>query len=398
MALAVAAMLILALRRSPQVLEQAAQFDRQVYRDQLREIERDLARSVIGADEAQRLRAEIARRLLDADRAVTANPEVIANVGPNSPGVMAVVALVVAAGFGIYSQLGQPGYSDRPLSARLLLADELRAERFSQTEMEARLPTWQPETTVDPDFLALVEKLRDAVIKRPDDLQGQTLLARNEAGLGNFAAARKAQAQVVALKGGDATLEERLQQATLMIQASAGRVSPETEALFRDVLERAPDNDTALFFLGITHMQLERPDLAFGYWKRLVDIAPADSNWLPEVRGRIEVLAQLAGVRYNLPDARALPGPTADDIAAAQDLSPQDREAMIRGMVEGLSDRLATQGGSAEEWARLITALANLGETERAQAIFAESEKTFLKNPQEMTVILDAAIEAGLIK
>ncbi|MFT7059474.1 MAG: cytochrome c-type biogenesis protein CcmH, partial [Pseudorhodobacter sp.] len=47
MALAVAAMLILALRRSPQVLEQAAQFDRQVYRDQLREIERDLARSVI---------------------------------------------------------------------------------------------------------------------------------------------------------------------------------------------------------------------------------------------------------------------------------------------------------------------------------------------------------------
>ena len=46
-------------------------------------------------------------------------------------------------------------------------------------------------------------------------------------------------------------------------------------------------------------------------------------------------------------------------------MTPEDRQAMIQGMVDGLADRLATEGGPVEDWARLITSLGVLGETDR---------------------------------
>ena len=56
MALAVTALLLLALRRPP-VAEVGPASDLKVYRDQLAEVERDLARGVIAPDEAERLPA-----------------------------------------------------------------------------------------------------------------------------------------------------------------------------------------------------------------------------------------------------------------------------------------------------------------------------------------------------
>jgi cytochrome c-type biogenesis protein CcmH/NrfG len=44
-----------------------------------------------------------------------------------------------------------------------------------------------------------------------------------------------------------------------------------------------------------------------------------------------------------------------------------DREAAIRGMVEGLSARLAASGGSPEEWSRLVRSYAVLGEHDKAR-------------------------------
>jgi cytochrome c-type biogenesis protein CcmH len=394
-ALVVVAVLIKALRQAPSDLHEAAEFDRQVYRDQLREIERDKARGVIGPDEAQRLHSEVARRLLEADRALSSGSRETVKTGPNSAVTVVCVALVVAAGFGLYQYLGAPGTPDQPLTQRLKLAEEGRADRPTQAEVEASLPPQPPLENVAPEFEGLVQKLRDAVAGRPDDLQGQLLLARNEANLGNFAAAYKAQERVIALKGDSATIDDKLMQATLMIQAAGGKVSPEAEAIFRAVLNLAPENDTALFFGGIVNMQVGRADVAFGLWKKLVETAPADSRWLTEVRPRMAELADLAGVRYSLPES-TLPGPSAEDMQAAEGMSPEDRQAMIRGMVEGLNDRLATEGGTAEEWARLIVALANLDEADRARAIWQEAQTNFAGREAELATIRVAAQTAGL--
>lgn len=373
---------------------QAVAFDQRVYRDQLAEIERDQARGVIAGDEAKRLRSEVARRLLATDR-VDAAPET-RKTGPNSVLVVGAMAMTLVAGFGGFVFLGQPGYGDLPLKARITLAEERRTDRPNQAALEAALPPRPQLEPADPKFLELVEKLRTAVANRPDDLQGQQLLARNEANLGNLTAAYKAQERVLAMKGSDATEADVLTQATLMVQAADGQVSPEAEVLFQNVLTRNNRNDTALFFTGIVNMQVGRYDLAFRYWKQLIDTAPADSPWVPEVAARIAALAEVAGVKYTPPDVPALRGPNAADVEAAKDMTPEERQAMIRNMVEGLNDRLATEGGSAAEWARLITALANLGEKDRATTILAEAQKNFAGRDAELSMINDAAAQAGL--
>ena len=91
-----------------------------------------------------------------------------------------------------------------------------------------------------------------------------------------------------------------------------------------------------------------------------------------------------------------MPGPDAAAMAAAQDMTPEQRQQMIDSMVQGLEDRLATKGGSPEEWARLIGALTVKGEGPRAQEILAEARSKFAADPQALTVIDGAAAQAGL--
>ena len=77
-------------------------------------------------------------------------------------------------------------------------------------------------------------------------------------------------------------------------------------------------------------------------------------------------------------------------------MSDEDRQAMIRGMVDRLSDRLADQGGSAGEWARLITALGVLGDKERAQAIYNEAKSVFASDAAALDDLNAAANQTGL--
>ena len=77
-------------------------------------------------------------------------------------------------------------------------------------------------------------------------------------------------------------------------------------------------------------------------------------------------------------------------------MDAEDRNAMIQGMVAQLSDRLATQGGTAQEWARLINAYGVLSEIDQARAIVAEARTVFAANPQDLDLINAAADAIGL--
>ncbi|WP_368072340.1 tetratricopeptide repeat protein, partial [Leisingera sp. JC1] len=94
--------------------------------------------------------------------------------------------------------------------------------------------------------------------------------------------------------------------------------------------------------------------------------------------------------------APALPGPSAEDMAGASELTPEEQQEMIRGMVTRLSDRLATEGGSAEEWARLIGALSVLGETERARTVYDEARSAFESDAEALALLETIAAQAGL--
>jgi cytochrome c-type biogenesis protein CcmH len=367
--------------------------ERRIHADQLREIERDALRGVIAPDEAARMRAEVARRLIDSAR-----PGALAAAVTRGPaGIAAVIAAVLVLGGGafLYRDLGAPGYPDLPMSMRLAEAQALRDARPAQAEAEAAIPP-VPPPPVDADFLALMDKLRAGVAGRPDDLQGHTLLVENEARLGRHAAAARAQADVIRIKGAYVTPEDQILLARLMIAAAGGAISPEAEAALDAGLTLNPDSDEALFLIGLSHLRTGRPDLGFAAWAHLIATAPGGSEWLDAARARIGDVAAAAGVEYALPDDLALPGPAAEDVEASADMTPEARDAMVRGMVERLAERLATTGGSAAEWARLVTALATLGEIDRARAIRDEAKGVFAGRADDLAVVGASARAAGI--
>ncbi|SDE04743.1 c-type cytochrome biogenesis protein CcmI [Limimaricola pyoseonensis] len=359
------------------------------YRSQLAEIEHDRARGLIGAEEADRARAEIGRRLIQADRAGQRRAAAVA--GPRRLlGLVAGVG-VVAGALALYAQLGAPGAGDLPLSQRIADAEAARAARPSQSEAERRAGTG-PEISAPEDYVEMVAQLREAVPQRPDDLTGWQLLSRHEAALGNFAAAARAQERVIALKGDEAGFDDRLALVDRMVAATGGLVTAESETLLRALLETRPDAPAALYYMGLLQAQTDRPDLAFRYWRQVVEQGDPEAPHVRMARAQVGRAAALAGVDYAPP---SLSGPSADDIAAAQDMSPEAQAGMIRGMVDGLAQRLASEGGSAQDWARLIDALAVLGEATRAEAIWSEAQQVFAGTP-DLETIRAAARKAGV--
>lgn len=379
--------------------ERRASYDLQVHRDQLREIDADLARGLLTPAEAEASRIEVSRRLLAA-----ADAEAVEAAAATAPrrltrGVAPIVAvcLALAAG-GLYAWLGVPGMPDQPLARRNAEAAAARANRPSQAEAEAMIAARAPATPApqassqDAD---LVAKLQDVLKTRPDDLQGYRLLARSLGSLGRWPEARAAQERVVALLGDKATPDDLVDLAEAQVLAANGYVSPEAEAVLGRALGNDPGNPVARYYSALALLQGGRPDLAYSLWQRLVAEGPADAAWMQPAKAGLAEAARQAGLP--VPGAEDAPaGPSPDDMRAAQDLPPEARQAMIEGMVAKLSDRLATAGGPPQDWAQLIRSLAVLGRQQEAAAVAGEARATFAGDPAGRALIEAAAKDAGL--
>lgn len=403
MALLCAAILVRAALRGRPGAEPAAAYDLRVYRDQLKEVDRDLARGVIGAEDAERVRAEVSRRILAADAKLRAASDSAGQ--PRAAGLALAglaVALVGAGAVVLYAQIGAPGLQDLPLKARIAASDAARANRLSQAEAEARAPVPAPPPEVPEDYMQLMEKLRQTVAKRPDDLRGLTLLVRNEAALGNLGAASAAQQHIIELKGPEATAEDYALLTDLMVAAAGGYVSRDAEAAIRAALQRDPEEPRARYYMGLYLLQVDRPDGAFRAWERLLSESPPEAPWVPIIRSQIEELAWRAGVKYELPPLPQAsdtgPGPSAEDIDAARQMSAEDRQQMIRAMVARLAGRLQAEGGPAQDWARLIGAYGVLGETESARETWQKAQEAFAGREAELTQVRQAARDAGVVE
>ncbi len=163
--------------------------------------------------------------------------------------------------------------------------------------------------------------------------------------------------------------------AYLQIAAAGGYVSPEAEAALSEALRREPDNRLArlLFRHDVRASGSARHDLRA--MEPLLQNAPPGDPFAacdpsPDRTGR----RRSRGALY---PARRAARPVRGRYRGSGEMTADDRTGMIRGMVEGLSDRLASEGGPPEDWARLITALGVLGETDRATAIWTEAQQVF---------------------
>ena len=400
LALLIAALFALALLTRRAEAEHPAAYDLRIYRDQLKEVERDLARGVINEADAERIRTEVGRRVLAADAQLA-----IADVSSQQSrsltiAIATVIALLLTGGgVAIYTQLGTPGLGDLPHKARLQASQELYSSRSSHEAFLARLPV-RNAPQQEAGYLELVERLREAVASRPDELQGQQFLAQSEARLGNYAAARAAQSAVIRLKGEAAGASDFVTMAQMYITEADGYVSPEAEAALRRALRADRTDPVARYFLGQMWLQNDRPDRAFGLWSQLLNEGPEEAPWIAPIRQSIDDIAWLAGVDYTQPApsemATDMPGPSVQDIENAGEMTPEERQEMVQSMVQRLNDRLATEGGTPEEWARLISAYGSLGDESRARAIWLEAQQRFADTPDALETVRRGAARAGV--
>jgi len=219
-------------------------------------------------------------------------------------------------------------------------------------------------------------------------------LANAEARLGNYTAAYTAQQNVIRAQGNDATAEDWALAGEFMVLAAGGYVSPEAENAFAQALQKDANQPQSRFYIGRMFAQTGRPDRAFQLWRQLLDASSPVDPWVVPIRAEIEDLADRAGIRYQLPPDAA--GPSAEAIAAARDMTDEDRTAMIRSMVSTLNTRLATEGGTPADWARLINAYGVLGEIDAATTIWQNAQESFADAPEALAIIKRAADASGI--
>ena len=360
-ALAVAAVLIPVLRRHRRGPSRA-DYDLTVYRDQLRELESDRARGLMSKEQVGAARTEIERRMLRASRGrdaaqVAGAPNVAeaADARPRAPSVWQRRAAVLGLGLcipalaaGVYASLGTPGLPGRP---------------FAEVERPVA-----PEATV----AALdepVERLAARLESEPDNLDGWLLLGRSYIVLQRYREAAHALRQAAALSGRDPEVLAMLGEA--IVWANDGMVVPEAVGIFRQVLETRPQDPAARFHLALARAQAGAVREAYDMWLALAAETPADAPWRRDLEGLIRQAADVLGAEPGVVPrgpavAEAPDGPTAEDMAAASEMTPDERMAMIRGMVESLAARLEEDPDDPEGWRRLARSYTVLGEPEKA--------------------------------
>ncbi len=349
-----------------------------VYRDQLDEIERDRAAGTVAEADAEAARLEVSRRLLaaaeDAGAAEQATdaPSVAASTWRRrAVAVVALIGLPLGAG-ALYVALGSPELPAQPLA------------------MRAAAPGG------DPSIDNLVAQVEAHLEKNPEDGRGWEVLGPVYMRLGRFDDAVRARRNVLAFAGATPEREADLGEALTM--AANGVVTADAKSAFDRSLGLDPKAVKARFFLGLAAEQDGRRDEAATLWRGLLAEAPANAPWAGFVRtalARVDPSAAAAMAPPSAPQA-SVPGPSSADVAAARDMAPAQQQAMIRGMVQRLADRLKQDGSDGEGWLRLVRAYMVLGEPEKARAAAADARRALEKDPGDLRRVDDLVKELGL--
>ncbi|CAL76545.1 Cytochrome c-type biogenesis protein cycH [Bradyrhizobium sp. ORS 278] len=328
-----------------------------VYKDQLAEIERDVENGLIGKVEAEAARVEIGRRLLAA---ADQESEVAAKPSMGLRRVAAVLALigVPIVALAVYLPLGSPQLPDFPLTARATTPDGS-----------------QPLEN-------LVSQVEQHLQKNPTDGRGWTVLAPVLARLGRTEDAIRAYRNMITYAGDGAA--KRADLGEVIAAAAGGVVTAEAKAEFERGHALDADEPKSNYYLGLAAEQDGRKDDAANIWRAMLSKGPADAPWRPLVAA---ALARVGGG-----EAPALPN---EAMAAAKDMNADDRDAMIRGMVDRLATRLKQNGDDAEGWLRLVRAYVVLGDLDKAKSALSDARQA-VKDAERLRQLNEGVKTFGL--
>ncbi len=374
-----------------------------VYRDQLAEIERDRKQGLIGPTEAEAAKLEISRRLLAAaDQAEAGKASQPLKSGTTAKGkssnsrtksqeksqpkipapaedpatlwrrraaaLIALVGLPALAAI-LYMTWGSPQLPGAPLAARLDLPLEQRSIESMVAQVEAHLEN------------------------RPNDGRGWEVVAPVYMKMGRYADAVRARANVLRILGSTAARESDLGEA--QVAAANSVVTAEAKQSFERALKLDPADLKAQYFMGLAAMQDGRRNDAIQLWQTALENPSANAAYRRLIQ---QSLAQLdpeaAKVAQKPIEPKApQPGPSQEDIKAAEQLTPEQRVEMVRGMVERLADRLKTDSSDFDGWMRLVRAYAVMGDADKAREALTKAREA-VGSDAEKNNRLDALAES----
>ena len=386
LALMTALALALPFMRAREEAVSRAAYDAQTYRAQLTEIDLDTSRGVLTDSEAQAARIEISRRLLaatDAIEAESAHPEASATLNKGI-GLAAAIGIPVIATI-LYLDIGGAGRPDMPLASRTDFEAQM-AQRPSQSQAEiifaragytpAPAPTDTPEAKEVAEMVARVEAV---LVEKPEDARGRLILARTQVRIGRYADAWRNYAILVeGAKQPDVEIYGELVET--MVSATNGYVSPEAETVADKGSELSPTDPRFRHYKALALAQRDEGAEALLRWAALLKDAEPGAPWVSMVYDNASRTAATLGVPAPpMPEAPPGPGPSQEDIAAAE-MSGEDRNAMIESMVAGLAERLADEPGDLPDWLRLIRAYGVLGRPEQRDDALKSAREAFAED------------------
>lgn len=302
-----------------------ADSDIAVYRDQLDEIRRDQQLGWIGSSEAEAAQVEVSRRLLAAADAEPVLQHARAASRHRAAALLAPVLVSFGAAL-LYLSLGSPSPPEQPL-----------ASRNQNRSIEE-----------------LIAQVENHLARNPSDGRSWEVIAPIYLRLGRVDDAVKARRNGLALNGETSERQAGLGEA--LVAARDGKVTPGARDAFERAVELDAGNIKARYFLGVAAEQEGKPAAAVTMWRAILVGAPADAPWAEFIQQEV---TRLGGGT----------GPSEEEgVAATSDLPPDQRTAMIRGVVARLEEHLNREGSELVGWLRLVRSYMVLGDRDRAPA------------------------------
>lgn len=352
-------------------------YDLNVYKSQLKEIEGDVDRGLIAKSEAEAAKAEVARRLISTQSALDEDEKQVRAENPGTSHsnikIASVIALLVVpvVSLAFYFNLGDPALQSQPLAERL----ERPPEKQSLIER-----------------VASVERVLKA---KPDDIRGWKLIAPIYLKMRRPKDAIRAYRHVIRLEGENAANLSDLGEA--MVVEEGGLISQNAARLFIQANRIDPKAPKPRFFLAIALGQKDKNKEAIAAWQALMADAGPNSAWVPFAQNQIAALKIKMGEASTTdqPDSQ-LAGPTEEDVKSAAEMSAKERQEMVENMVSQLAQRLDEEGGSAEEWVRLIRAELVLKRPDMASKTVIKAMQALQSDIEGLEKVKAAARSLGL--
>ena len=332
--------------------------ERAFYREQIAEIERERAEGRLEAGDAEAARTEAARRLLRAEGERSASPAGSSRQ-TRIAAALATALLAPAGAALLYLHVGSPQLPDQPLAERL-------------TAAEAAGP--------HADLSTAVARIEAHLAQHPEDGRGFEVVAPYYLRNGRYEQAIHAFGEALRLLGATPARHAALGEAFTI--AGQGEVTPEALREFEAALALDAKHPMSRYYVALAAAQKGDAEKALALWSELLAEASPNAGYRKLVQAQID---RLKGPEEGAEAAKASPA-----------MSESDQQAMIRGMVARLAERLAQKGDDVEGWLKLMRAYAVLSEPEKAKTALLDARKALAGKPEEAARVNALAADLGI--